>query len=84
MAGLLTHLHVMVKPYEILKCADYGMELVEVAPSHDPGYTTALSGLRLIQEALTGLAMRKEGKTESHYLDPRTSGQNPVSGQRTE
>ena len=52
-----------------------GMELVEVAPGWDPGYTTALNGLRIIMEALTGLAMRKQGLTEPHYLDPRTSGQ---------
>lgn len=61
-----------------------GMELVEVAPAHDPGYTTALNGLRVIQEAITGLAMRKLGLKEPHYLDPRTSGQDPVPGQRTD
>ena len=60
-----------------------GMELVEVAPGWDPGYTTALNGLRIIQEAITGLAMRKKGMTEPHYLDPRTSGQDPVEGQQT-
>ena len=52
-----------------------GMELVEVAPGWDLGYTTALNGLRIIQEAITGMAMRKLGMTEPHYLDPRTSGQ---------
>jgi len=31
-----------------------GMELVEVAPGWDPGYKTALNGLRIIMEALTG------------------------------
>jgi agmatinase len=51
------------------------MELVEVAPGWDPGYTTALNGLRIIMEALTGLAMRKQGLTDPHYLDPHTSGQ---------
>ena len=61
-----------------------GMELVEVAPGWDPGYTTALNGLRIIQEAITGLALRKEGLTEPHYLDPRSSGQDPVPGQRTD
>ena len=61
-----------------------GLELVEVAPGWDPGYTTALNGLRIIQEAITGMAMRKEGISEPHYLDPRTSGQNPVPGQRTD
>lgn len=61
-----------------------GMELVEVGPAHDPGYTTALNGLRIIQEAITGLAMHKQGITEPHYLDLRTSGQDPVPGQRTD
>jgi agmatinase len=58
-----------------------GMELVEVAPGWDPGYTTALNGLRIIQEAITGMAMRRLGITEPHYLDKRTSGQDPVAGQ---
>lgn len=61
-----------------------GLELVEVAPGWDPGYTTALNGLRIIQEAITGMAMRKQGITESHYLDPRTSGQDPVPGQQND
>ena len=61
-----------------------GLELVEVAPGWDPGYTTALNGLRIIQEAITGTAMRKEGITEPHYLDPRTSGRNPVPGQQND
>jgi len=63
------------------ECNVVGMELVEVAPGHDPGYTTALNGLRIIQEAITGLAMRRKGLTEPHYLDPRRSGQDPVEGQ---
>ncbi|MBV7338841.1 agmatinase family protein [Chloroflexi bacterium TSY] len=63
-----------------------GMELVEVSPGWDPGYTTALNGLRIIQEAITGLAMRKEGGkfVQPHYLDPRTSGEDPVPGQRND
>lgn len=60
-----------------------GFELVEVAPGWDPGYTTPLNALRIIQEAITGMAMRKEGLTESHYLDKRTSGRDPLPGQRT-
>lgn len=66
------------------ECNVVGMELVEVAPGWDPGYTTALNGLRLIQEAITGLAMRRLGLTEPHYLDPRSSGQDPVDGQRSD
>lgn len=61
-----------------------GLELVEVAPGWDPGYTTALNGLRVIQEAITGMAMRKEDITDPHYLDPRTSGQDQASGEHTD
>ena len=61
-----------------------GMELVEVAPLLDPSYQTAYNGLRIIQNALTGWAMRKEGLTDPHHLDPMRSGQDPVPGQRTD
>ena len=61
-----------------------GMELVEIAPGWDPGYTTALNGLRVIQEAITGMAMRKVGIDAKHYLDPRSSGKDPVPGQNTD
>lgn len=61
-----------------------GMELVEVAPNLDPGYTTAYNGLRVIQEAMTGWALRKLGMTEPHYLDPQRTGRDPVPGQRTD
>jgi agmatinase len=61
-----------------------GLELVEVAPGWDPGYTTALNGLRVIQEAITGMAMRKEGITEPHYLDKRTSGHDPIPSQQAD
>lgn len=68
-------------------CADanvVGLELVEVAPGWVPGYTTALNGLRVIQEAINGMALRKEGITETHYLVKRTSGQEPVTEQPKE
>lgn len=61
-----------------------GFELVEVAPLRDPGYITALNGIRVIQEAITGIAMRRQGLTGSHHLDGRTSGQVPLPGQRTD
>lgn len=49
-----------------------GFDLVEYAPDRDPGYTTGLIGNRLLRECLTGLAMRKKGLTEKHYLSPLT------------
>ena len=79
-AGLTTR---EVFPIVRRLCAEtpvVGFELVEVAPGWDPGYTTALNGLRVIQEAITGMAMRKEGITEPHFLDKRTAGRDPVDG----
>lgn len=61
-----------------------GFELVEVAPLLDPTYQTAFNGLRLMQEAMTGIAMRKSGLTDPHDLDPKRSGQDPVPGQHTD
>ena len=52
-----------------------GMEVVEVAPNNDPGYTTALNANRIILEAITGLAMRKLGIAGRHYLHPEASGE---------
>jgi arginase family enzyme len=51
-----------------------GLEVVEVAPAGDPGYTTALNAQRIIPEAITGRAMRKRGMTGPHYLDPAAAG----------
>ena len=61
-----------------------GLELVELAPLLDPTYQTAFNGLRLLQEAMTGMAMSKLGLTEPHYLDPQRSGHDPVPGQHTD
>lgn len=49
-----------------------GFELVELNPLMDSGYTTALNSERIIRECLTGIAMRKRGITEEHYLSPLT------------
>jgi agmatinase len=54
-----------------------GFEVVEVAPAHDPTYTTALNANRIVIEAITGLALRRLGRPGPHYLDPATSGQEP-------
>jgi len=47
-----------------------GFELVELAPMVDPTYVSAMNANRLIRECLTGIAMRKKGLTEPHYLSP--------------
>ena len=49
-----------------------GFELVELNPLVDPTYVSALNANRLIREALTGMAMRKLGLVEKHYLSPLT------------
>jgi agmatinase len=49
-----------------------GRELVELNPLVDPTYVTALVANRCAREMLTGVAMRKKGLTEQHYLSPDT------------
>ena len=49
-----------------------GMELVEVNPLVDPTYVTALVANRCAREMVTGVAMRKKGLTDPHYLSPDT------------
>ncbi|MFE7560000.1 agmatinase family protein [Kitasatospora sp. NPDC057500] len=52
-----------------------GIDVVEVAPHLDPGYSTTMNARRAIFEGLTGLAMRKAGMTSSDYVNPIASGQ---------
>jgi len=49
-----------------------GFDLVEFNPLIDNGYTTGLNANRLIQECLTGIAMRKKGIREKNFLSPLT------------
>ncbi len=49
-----------------------GFELVELNPLVDPGYTTVMNSGRIVQECLTGIAMRKAGITDGAYLNPLT------------
>ena len=49
-----------------------GFELVELNPLVDPGYTTIMNSSRVVQECLTGIAMRKAGITDGRYLNPLT------------
>lgn len=50
-----------------------GFDLVEFAPDRDPGYVTGLIANRLLRECLTGVAMRKKGIADEHYLSPITT-----------
>lgn len=49
-----------------------GFDLVELNPLVDPGYTTVLNAGRVVQECLTGIAMRKKGITDRGYYNPLT------------
>ena len=49
-----------------------GFDLVEFAPERDPTYVTGLNANRIVRECLTGIAMRKKGIVEEHYLHPKT------------
>ncbi|MDO9521214.1 MAG: agmatinase family protein [Pseudohongiella sp.] len=49
-----------------------GFELVEVAPALDPTYKTTLHSAAIVKACLTGVAMRKKGLTDPHYLNPTT------------
>ena len=50
-----------------------GFDLVEFAPERDPTYVSGLVANRVVREALTGMAMRKKGITQTNYLSPLTS-----------
>lgn len=47
-------------------------DLVEIAPALDPTYVTTLHSAAIAKACLTGVAMRKMGLTEAHYLNPVT------------
>ncbi len=49
-----------------------GFELVELNPLVDPTYVSAMNANRIVRECLTGMAMRKMGLTDKHYLSPKT------------
>jgi agmatinase len=51
-----------------------GFELVEVAPVLDQSYKTALNSNYILNACLAGIAMRKKGLTQDHYLSPMSSG----------
>ena len=61
-----------------------GFDIVELAPQLDPTYVSTLNGNHLMFACLAGIAMRKEGIVEPHYLSPLTSdhGQDNYYGDR--
>jgi agmatinase len=46
-----------------------GVEIVELRPDSDPGYTTMLNAKAILRQCLNGLAMRKKGLPDN-YLNP--------------
>ncbi len=55
-------------------CAEHhvvGVEIVELRPDSDPGYTSLLNAKAILRQCLNGLAMRKKGLTEPNYLNPK-------------
>lgn len=59
-----------------------GFELVEVAPYLDPTYLTRQNSAYIAKACMTGIAMRKKGITQEHYLSPLSSehGQDDAYG----
>ena len=49
-----------------------GVDVVELAPERDPGYTTVHNTNRLVRECLVGFALRKKGIKTKNYLSPLT------------
>lgn len=47
-----------------------GIEIVELRPDSDPGYTTMLNAKAILRQCLNGLAMKKKGLDAPHYLHP--------------
>ncbi|MEB4591249.1 agmatinase family protein [Candidatus Thiothrix sp. Deng01] len=52
-----------------------GMDIVEVAPHLDPGYTTAMYARRAVLEALSGMAQRRLEIPGKRYLHPIAAGE---------
>lgn len=57
-------------------CAEHeiiGFELLDVAPYLDLSYRSALLANNILHTCLTGMALRKRGLTQPHYLSPLAS-----------
>ncbi len=50
-----------------------GFELVELDPTVDPTYVSAQNSAYIVHACLTGIAMRRQGITQPHYLSPLSS-----------
>jgi agmatinase len=52
-----------------------GMDVVEVAPHLDAGYSTAMNARRAVFEALTGLALNRIKISSKNYANPIVAGE---------
>ncbi len=50
-----------------------GFELVELDPTVDPTYVSALNSAYIVHACLAGMAIRRNGITAPHYLSPLSS-----------
>ena len=53
-----------------------GIDVLELAPERDPGYTTVHNTNRLVRECMVGIGLRKKGITDGKYLSPLTTDHN--------
>ncbi|MEM7569374.1 MAG: agmatinase family protein [Pseudomonadota bacterium] len=62
-----------------------GFDIVELAPELDPTYRSTLNANSIVFACLTGMAMRKQGITEPHFISDLSSdhGQNDFYGDKT-
>jgi agmatinase len=49
-----------------------GIDILELAPERDPGYTTVHNTNRLVRECMVGIGLRKMGITDPDYMSPLT------------
>ncbi|CAM5308722.1 hypothetical protein SALBM311S_08944 [Streptomyces alboniger] len=70
--GLLRAIGVFGDPFTHLLI---GMDVVEVAPHLDAGYSTAMNARRAVFEALTGLALNRIKISSKNYANPIVAGE---------
>ena len=71
-AGFLEHLGQSLLSRLCAESNVIGVDFVELAPERDQTYLSTMNVNRVIRECLVGIAMRKKGITEKHYLSPLT------------
>ena len=49
-----------------------GIDILELAPERDPGYTTVHNTNRLVRECMVGVGLRLKGITDPDYMSPLT------------